>query len=122
MSGPDEELPEETTSYVKSLQERVTEVHHQVRGTLEFSGEVMKLNYYVKAGQVCYKDGDKIWLYNPLQKKGHSPQLHIPWEGPYTVVERLSDVTYRIIGRRKAQPKVVHVNRLWQYHEPGQYT
>ncbi|XP_042227369.1 uncharacterized protein LOC121869870 [Homarus americanus] len=23
---------------------------------------------------------------------------------------------------RKAQPKVVHVNRLWQYHGPGQYT
>ncbi|KAG7159935.1 hypothetical protein Hamer_G017373 [Homarus americanus] len=43
-------------------------------------------------------------------------------EGPYTVVECLSDVTYWIRGRRKAQPKVVHVNRLWQYHGPGQYT
>ncbi|KAG7174417.1 hypothetical protein Hamer_G003360 [Homarus americanus] len=45
-----------------------------------------------------------------------------PWEGPYTVVECLSYMTYQIRGRRKAQPKVVHINRLWQYHGPGQYT
>ncbi|KAG7172066.1 hypothetical protein Hamer_G001053 [Homarus americanus] len=45
---PDEELSEETTSYVKSLQERSMEVHHQVRGALEFSGEVMKCNHDVK--------------------------------------------------------------------------
>ncbi|KAG7178177.1 hypothetical protein Hamer_G003966 [Homarus americanus] len=31
-------------------------------------------------------------------------------------------MTFRIRGGRKAQPKVVHVNRLWQYHGPGQYT
>ncbi|KAG7156016.1 hypothetical protein Hamer_G012173, partial [Homarus americanus] len=45
-----------------------------------------------------------------------------PWEGPYTEVERLLDVSYWIRGKRKAQPKVVHVNRLWQYQGPGQYT
>ncbi|KAG7175851.1 hypothetical protein Hamer_G009876 [Homarus americanus] len=119
---PDEELPEETTSYVKSLQKRSMEVQQQVRGALEFSGEVMKSNYDGNASQVCYEDGDKVWLYNPQRKKGQSPKLQSLWEGPYTVVERLSDVTYRIRGRRKAQPKVVHVNHLWQYHGPGQYT
>ncbi|KAG7178160.1 hypothetical protein Hamer_G003945, partial [Homarus americanus] len=74
--------------HVKSLQERLTEVHHPVRGALELSGEVMKRNRDVKANQVCYEN----------------------------------DVTYRIRVRRKAQPKVVHVNSLWQYHGPWQYT
>ncbi|KAG7177540.1 hypothetical protein Hamer_G008176 [Homarus americanus] len=59
---PGEELPEETSGYVKGLQERLTEVHHQVRGALEFSGEVMKHSHDVKASQVCYKDGVKVWL------------------------------------------------------------
>ncbi|KAG7171105.1 hypothetical protein Hamer_G013905 [Homarus americanus] len=27
-----------------------------------------------------------------------------------------------IRGGRKAQPRVVHVSRLWQYHGSGQYT
>ncbi|KAG7169886.1 hypothetical protein Hamer_G028998 [Homarus americanus] len=88
---PDEELPEETTSYVRRLQIKLTEVHHQGRGALEFSGELMKRSHDVKASQVCYKDESM--------------------RGPYTVVERLADVTYRIKGRREAQPKVVHVNR-----------
>ncbi|KAG7157139.1 hypothetical protein Hamer_G028989, partial [Homarus americanus] len=75
----------------------------------------MKRNHDVKASLVCYENSDKVLLYNPLLKKGQSPKLQSPWEGPYTVVERLR-------RKRKAQPKVVHVNRLWQYHGPGQYT
>ncbi|KAG7176708.1 putative microtubule-associated protein 6 [Homarus americanus] len=35
---------------------------------------------------------------------------------------QMANVTYRIRGRRKAQPKVVQVNHLWQYHWSGQYT
>ncbi|KAG7157191.1 hypothetical protein Hamer_G010034 [Homarus americanus] len=96
--APDEELPEKVTSYAKSLQERLMEVYHQVRGALELSGDVMKRNYDGNASQVYYKDCDMVWLYNPLRKKGQSPKLQNPWEGPYTVVERLSDVTYRIRG------------------------
>ncbi|KAG7156151.1 hypothetical protein Hamer_G029578 [Homarus americanus] len=75
-----------------------------------------------KASQVCYKDGDKFWLCNLLCTKGQSPKFQSPWEGPYTVVERVSSVTYWIWGRRKALPKVIHVNHLWQYHGPGQHT
>ncbi|KAG7168408.1 hypothetical protein Hamer_G002442 [Homarus americanus] len=56
------------------------------------------------------------------QTKDQSSKLQSPWKGPYSVLKRLSDVTYRIKERRKAQPKVVLVNRLWQYHGPGQYT
>ncbi|KAG7172398.1 putative Integrase zinc binding domain-containing protein 2 [Homarus americanus] len=82
-------------------QERLAEVNHQVRGALEFSSGVMKCNYDVKASQVCYKDGDKDRLYNPLRKK---------------------DVIYRIRGGGKAQPKVDHANRLRQYHGLEQYT
>ncbi|KAG7174496.1 hypothetical protein Hamer_G016393 [Homarus americanus] len=55
------------------------------------------------------KDGDMVWLYNPQRKKDQSRKLQSPREGSYTV-------------GRKAQPKVVHINRLWQYHGLGQYT
>ncbi|KAG7165831.1 hypothetical protein Hamer_G023912 [Homarus americanus] len=96
-------------------------VRYQVRGALEFSGEVMKRNHDVEASQVCYKDSDKVWLYNPQQKKGQSPKLQSPWEGPYTVMECLSDVTFRIIGRRKAQPKAPTTDdtRPYQTGDPG---
>ncbi|KAK3893678.1 hypothetical protein Pcinc_002506 [Petrolisthes cinctipes] len=111
---PGEELPTDTSSYGKHLQERLAEVHHQVRKSLRFSGEVMKSRYDAKANEVNFQAGDNVWFYNPQRKKRQSPKLQSPWDGPYTVLDRLSDVTYQIRGGRKSRPKVVHVNRLWQ--------
>ncbi|KAG7160878.1 putative pol Retrovirus-related Pol polyprotein from transposon-like 24 [Homarus americanus] len=92
-------------------------VQLQVRGALEFLGEVMKRNHDVKASQICYKDGDKVWLYNPLRKKGQTPKLQSPWGGPYTVVERPLDVAYRSGGRGKAQPKYTWEDSEDQSHK-----
>ena len=47
--------------------------------------------------------GDFIWLYNPAKKKGVSPKLTSKWEGPYLVVNKLSDVNYRIHLPRREQ-------------------
>ena len=44
------------------------------------------------------------------------------WEGPYIIIEKLSDLTYRIKWEKKRQPKIVNVNRLWAYHGPGDFT
>ncbi|KAK3885216.1 hypothetical protein Pcinc_010560 [Petrolisthes cinctipes] len=113
-----EELPTDTSSYTKHLQERLAEVHHQVRKSLRFSGEVMKSRYDAKANEVNFQAGDNVWFYNPQRKKGQSPKLQSPWDGTYTVLDSLSDVTYLIRRSRKSRPMVVHVNRLWQYHGP----
>ena len=59
--------------------------------------------------------GDTVWLHNPQKKKGYSPKLQRPWEGPYIVTSRLSDVTYRIQKGAKTKPRVVHYNRLKPY-------
>jgi hypothetical protein len=119
---PDEELPGNPQQFVKELQENLAEVHHQVRENLKFTGNVMKRYHDVKAHKVCYTESDRVWFYNPQRKKGQSPKLMSPWEGPYTVVDRLSDVTFRIKGGPRAKCKVVHANRLWKYHGPGHYT
>ncbi|KAK4322207.1 hypothetical protein Pmani_007005 [Petrolisthes manimaculis] len=72
--------------------------------------------------QLCEASGDNVWFYTPRRNKGRSPKLQSPWEGPYTVLDRLLDVTYQIRGGRKSRPRLVHVNHLWQYHGPGQYS
>ena len=43
-------------------------------------------------------------------KKGRPKKLHLPWDGPYRVIKRLSDVNYRIqatVGRHRRL--VVHL-------------
>ena len=62
------------------------------------------------------------WLRVPYVKRGRTPKLCRPWQGPYTVIKKLSDVTYRIQqsgnGRRRRQ--VVHFNRIKPYSEPSE--
>ena len=119
---PDEELPTARTSYAVALQERLLEAHHQVRQNLKFAGESMKRLYDRGTKSTGFTEGDLVWLHNPRRRKGLSPKLLSPWEGPYTVLESISEVTYRIRRGPRYRAKIVHVDRLWRYYGPGQYT
>ena len=59
--------------------------------------------------------GDAAWLHNPQRKKGLTPKLQRPWQGPYTITKKINDLVYRIQLSPTAKPKVVHRNRLWKY-------
>lgn len=118
---PDVGLPTVTSGFAAALQEHLAEVHHQVRGKLRVAGRAMKDNYDRRMREVKYAVGDRVWLHNPRRKRGLSPKLQSPWEGPYTVIAVLSAVTYRIKRGRK-RSSVVHVDRLWRYHGPGRYS
>ena len=54
------------------------------------------------------------------RKRGMSlcPKLMFKWTGPYMVMNRLSDVVYRIQQSAKCKPKVVHLDRLKVYTGP----
>ena len=43
-----------------------------------------------------YNVGDLVWLHSPVVPHGSSHKLHHPWTGPYKIVKKLSDITYRI--------------------------
>ena len=48
-----------------------------------------------------------------MVSKGGSRKLNCPWKGPYTVIKKISDVTYRIQNlQRQKDRRVVHFNRL----------
>ena len=54
-----------------------------------------------------------MWLHQPLIEKGLSNKLARPWQGPYTIVKRLSDVVYYIQKDGKSRKRtVVHFNRF----------
>lgn len=119
---PDEELPTVATDYAIALQERLVEAHHQVRGRLKLAGEAMRHRYDRGSRAAEFAVGDKVWLYNPRRRKGLSPKLQSPWEGPYTVIEKVSEVTFRIRRGQRGKPKIIHADRLWRYHGPGKFT
>ena len=97
------------------LHERLERVHHFAHDQLQLMSNKMKQRYDPLLECQPFQAGDAVWLHNPLRKKGLSPKLQRPWQGPYIVTKRINDLVYRIQQGPKAKPKVVHRNRLWCY-------
>ena len=101
--------------YTERLRASIATVHDFARDHQQAGSQRMKGRYDIRSKAFTFSRGELVWLYNPQSKKGKSPKLSRPWEGPYVVVERLNDVVCRIQRGPRAKPKVVHRDRLWQY-------
>ena len=91
-------------------------VHTFVRQHMKLASDRMKQYYDIDTQESKLEVGDPVWLYYPQQKKGLSPKLQKPWQGPYVIIKRISDLIYRIQLGPQSRPRVVHFNRLWKYH------
>lgn len=112
---PPEEQQRPVTEFVQNLVNVTEEVHKFARANLRMASDHMKQYHDVEADGVQFDPGDLVWLYNPRRKKGISPKLTSPWQGPYRVLKRINDLVYRVQMTPKGKPKVVHHNRLWKY-------
>ncbi len=106
------------TDYAEDLRDRIRSIHERARHALGLSARRQKKNYDRSAHGSLYKEGQFVWLYNTTRKPGMSKKLALPWEGPYLVVQALSDVTLRIQKSSRSKPKVVHSDRLKIYEGP----
>lgn len=110
-------VPEHCTvdsQYVSELIAQLESVQQYVRANLDLAGLDLKRRYDRNADRTGFQPGDAVWLYNPRVPKGRSPKLGRPWTGPHRVVERLTDVVYRIQSSPRAKPYTVNRYRLWR--------
>ena len=107
--------PEYNTEYVYELSKKLEQVHQFARKHIALSSNTMKRLYDRSTNFHKYNPGDAVWLYNPVRSKGLNPKLQRPWQGPFTVVERINDVIYRIKKGPRTKPKIVHHDRLKLY-------
>ena len=108
-----------TNEYVAELQRTISTAYQHVREKVKGQHERQKEYYNRKIHGKPYSVGDLVWLYSPVVAKGRSKKLHHPWLGPYMIIKKLSDVTYRIQHcNNKKKRMVVHFDRLKPCH-PG---
>ena len=112
---PEDEPPQTATSYASVLQERLERVHEFARGHMQLMSNRMKQRYDPLLEHQPLEAGEAVWLYNPQRKKGLTPKMQRPWQGPYVITKQINDLVYRIQLGPRAKPKVVHRNRLWRY-------
>ncbi|GBL87495.1 hypothetical protein AVEN_271880-1 [Araneus ventricosus] len=113
--GRPSDTPSSPSIYLNNLEARLESVHAFARERIKLASERMKTRYDSGATGHHFKEGDKVWMYNPKRRRGLSPKLQQNWEGLYTIVKKLNDVIYKVQMSPNTNPKVIHINRLTPY-------
>ena len=108
--GSAEEM--QVPQFVEDLSCNLTNMFKEIRIKLNKAHQRNKTRYDkgVTGSSLCV--GDRVWLYVPAIKQGRTKKLSSLWRGPYTIIDKVNTVNYRIqlIGSNKVL--VVHYNRL----------
>ncbi|CAK1601323.1 unnamed protein product [Parnassius mnemosyne] len=101
ITGIPPDAPRSITDYANDLRNKMNDIYEHVR-------------YDRKMNNKGFDESSLVWLHNPVRSK--SPKLQAKWDGPYRIVTRINDVTYRIQKGVRGTPKIVHVDRLARYY------
>ena len=102
--------------FIEWLESQFREAHANVREQLGVNQQRQKDLYFKKVYGEPYEIGAKVWLYS--KQKAKSKKFFVPYEGPYLIQERTSEVSYLIYKEgRPRKTRVVHFNLLKPYNE-----
>ena len=113
--SPSTELSKSREEYILDLQNRMYKVHELARASLIEAGQKQKRLYDLKISWYSYSINDAVWLWVYVKPRGLSKKLQLHCEGPFKVVQKISDLVFKIQKNKKASCKIVHYNRLNPY-------
>ena len=109
-----------TMEYVANLRTILELAYARARDHSATAHNRQRQHYNRRVHGAPYARGDLVWLHSPAVPAGVARKLHSPWKGPYLVLDRLLDCTYRIQDTAAGRaPRVVHFNRLKPYTAPN---
>ncbi|KAK2899431.1 hypothetical protein Q8A73_012560 [Channa argus] len=102
--------------YLRRLKERLSVVHQLARESQGDAGARQKRAYDGQCHGHPFAVGDNVWVYCPVRKRGLSPKLTSHWQGPGEILDRISEVVYRVRMPGRGRRVVLHRDRLAPYH------
>ena len=103
------------------LREKLAKVHRRAR---EVTGQAMrrqKLQHDRGAMGHRRDVGDLVWLITKVRRQGRAAKFEHKCKGPYTVIDVMADVMYRIEDK-KGKRTVVNGERLITFVKPGDWS
>jgi hypothetical protein len=127
--GRDPTLPQDLVMGLKSKQKQFVDLdtykldllkqlkltYEKLRSDKELMQAKYKQRYDVTHKNKVFQIGDLVWVHSSLPKLGLTQKLLPRFEGPYEVIERLDQVTYRVQNETRTFP--THVQRMLPYYE-----
>ena len=103
--------------FVQKLQQTLKEAYASAHLNTSIHQEQQRDTYNRRAHGSPHQPGSLVWLFNPKVPKGRAKKLHKPWSGPYKVIKRFSDNTYRIKDHLRQKWSILIVSSR-AYQEP----
>jgi len=108
-----------TEDYVDFV-ERVTKyAHEKARECLKAQAERRKQYYDMKVNRTEFQKHDWVWYFYPRKRTGKSMKWQKLYTGPFLVLAKLGPVTYAIQKSLRADPLIVHVDKLKLFEGPA---
>ena len=100
------------SQYASNLQTSLCHAFSAVRENLATAQRRQKDNYDKLVHGKAFQLGDIVWLHNTTVPTRQLRKLHCPWNGPQSVLQCLSECTYRIQSCSNSHIQIIHFNRL----------
>ena len=100
------------TQYVEWLKSAMSKAFEFAKNHMKQSVLRQKKTYNKRAKDNEIKTGNWVWLYDHVHSK---TKLGRNWQGPFLVLQQISEVTFKIQKDKSSKAKVVHKNDLKRY-------
>jgi hypothetical protein len=101
--------------YLNQLDDRLVKAAEFARRELDVQFEAREKNCANHSRKTFNLDLDRpVYVFNPSLKKGKSPKFARPWKGPYKILQKITDLLYRIEFPGRNKSGVVHRSHLSQ--------
>ena len=112
---PYDEVPTQD-GFVEWLDEQFRDAHSSARELLGTNQRRQKDQYRKRVHGEPYATGDKVWVWT--KEKIKSKKFFLPWDGPYVVLAKVSEVNYKVAKpSTPAKVRYLHFNMLKPYVE-----
>ncbi|CAG2234713.1 unnamed protein product [Mytilus edulis] len=104
-----------TSEYVTELEERLREAHDLARKHLKKSAERQKILYNTNVKRHNYEKGDLVWRNQKKNTPGLKLKIARQWTGPWVIIDKKSDIIFKIQHSKKSTAVIIHGDNLKPY-------
>jgi hypothetical protein len=99
----------DTEDYVDQLEDKLVKAAEFARRHLDAQFDLREKHCANYSRSALELDLQKpVYVFNPSVGKGRSPKFARNWKGPYQIIEKITDLLYRIQLPGRNQSKVIH--------------
>jgi len=101
---------------LENLKSSLKKAYKEVRLNNQKAHQKNKAYCDKKAKEKKFEVTDRVYLFCPARKPGRCHKFRSFWQGPFIVVQKFSDLNYKIVNK-KGKEFVVHINRLKKWYD-----